>query len=69
MKIRSGVADDVSHLARVALNSIAGSGYSIQQKEMWSRTFTDGYLAQVVDEDVFVMARYQITGSATRTGI
>jgi putative acetyltransferase len=55
MKIRSGVPDDVSRLTRVALNAIAGSRYSIEQKEIWSRTFTDEYLAHVVRKDVVIV--------------
>ncbi len=55
MNIRSGIPDDVSRLTRVALNAIAGTDYSIEQKETWSRTFTDEYLAQVVDEDVVIV--------------
>jgi putative acetyltransferase len=55
MKIRSGVPDDVSRLTQVALNAIAGSGYSIEQKEIWSRTFTDEYLAHVVRKDVVIV--------------
>lgn len=55
MRIRSAVPDDVSRLTRVALNAIAGSGYSIEQKEMWSRNFTDEYLARVVRKDVVIV--------------
>ncbi|MFM8857813.1 MAG: GNAT family N-acetyltransferase [Actinomycetota bacterium] len=55
MKIRSGLPDDLSQLTQVALNAIAGSGYSIEQKEMWSRTFTDEDLGHILHEDVVIV--------------
>lgn len=69
MKIRPGVPDDVSHLTQVALNAVAGSGYSIEQKEMWSRTFTDEYLVHVVHEDIVIVVEMDdvIAGFASLT--
>jgi putative acetyltransferase len=69
MKIRSAVPDDVSRLTRVALNAIAGSGYSIEQKEIWSRTFTDEYLAHVVHDDVVIVVEIDgvVVGFASLT--
>lgn len=69
MKIRSGVPDDVSRLTRVALNAIAGSGYSIEHKDLWSRTFTDEHLAHVVHEDVVIVVEMDdvVAGFASLT--
>lgn len=55
MRIRFGVPDDVSQLTRVAVNAISGSGYSLEQREVWSKAFTDAYVAQVISDNVVIV--------------
>jgi putative acetyltransferase len=67
MRIRSAVPDDVSQLTRVALNAIAGSGYTAEQIAAWSQNFTEDQMTHVLENDTVIVVEMDnvIAGFAT----
>ena len=67
MKIRSGVIADAARLTQVALDAIAGSGYTPEQIAAWSQNFTDARMTQVLENDTVIVVELDnvIAGFAT----
>jgi putative acetyltransferase len=67
MKIRSGVIADVARLTQVALDAIAGSGYTAEQIAAWSQNFTEDRMTQVLENDTVIVVEMDnvIAGFAT----
>lgn len=55
MKIRAGVGADVARLTQVALDAIAGSGYTAEQIAAWSQGFTEERMKQVIENDAVIV--------------
>ena len=69
MKIRTGVGADVARLTQVALNAIAGSGYTAEQIAAWSTNFTEDQMTHVLENDTVIVVEMDnvIAGFATLT--
>jgi putative acetyltransferase len=55
MKIRLGVVADVERLTQVALDAIAGSGYTPEQIAAWSQGFTEERIKHVLENDAVIV--------------
>lgn len=55
MKIRAGVRADAARLTQVALNAIAGSGYTTEQIAAWSQGFTEERMKHILEDDTVIV--------------
>ncbi len=69
MKIRDGIGTDVARLTQVALDAIAGSGYTAEQIAAWTQNFTEERMKHVLENDTVIVVEMDnvIAGFATLT--